>query len=499
MSIDICYRPVYYIGNYAGHMKRLLFSLLSAGIIGALAFGLTQAFFSDTETSTGNVLAAGKLDLKIDNTSYLNHATSSATTWTLDDLTDQLFFNFLDLKPSDEGEDTISIHVDDNDAWACMDMTLTKDDDVDCTEPELADDPSCTDPGAPGNTNDFDGELGGLLNFIFWTDDGDNVLETGEPIIASGSANTVLDEDIILADANENNVGGAPGDPLTGGQTYFIGKAWCFGTLTPNPVAAGGGIDPTVDSGVLCDGSSINNASQTDSVMADISFRAVQHRNNPNFTCSGQQPSITPTPSITVTPTPLACGQADVMLVLDRSGSISGTELGQLKTAAKDFVDALAPTLLGIHVGESSFATTGSLDHHLSENGASVKAAIDLLVASGFTNLKEGIDLAKGEFDNPGDGHDRVDLTSPDKMIIITDGHPNRPLPSSTADDVAKTAADNARAAGVEIFVVGVGSDVNTTYLQNDIADPGAGHYFSVSDYSGLETTLQNLDLCNGG
>ena len=81
-------------------------------------------------------------------------------------------------------------------------------------------------------------------------------------------------------------------------------------------------------------------------------------------------------------------------------------------------------------------------------------------------------------------------------MIVVTDGHPNRPLPSTTADDLAATAADNARLADVEIFVVGVGSDVNTSYLQNDIADPGAGHYFPITNYSDLQTTLQDLDLC---
>ena len=220
------------------NIKRLLLSLFTIGVVTTLVFGITQAFFSDTETSQNNVLAAGKLDLKIDNTSYLNHAVSPTTTWTLKDLTSSdLFFNFNDLKPGDEGEDTISIHVDDNDAWACMEMTLTKNDDNTCTEPELIDDPTCSEP----NSDLLNGELGGLLNFIFWTDDGDNVLEVDEPIIASGSASTVLDSNIVLADSATNNVGGAIGDPLEGGQTYNIGKAWCFGTLTQNPVQAGQG------------------------------------------------------------------------------------------------------------------------------------------------------------------------------------------------------------------------------------------------------------------
>ena len=80
-------------------------------------------------------------------------------------------------------------------------------------------------------------------------------------------------------------------------------------------------------------------------------------------------------------------------------------------------------------------------------------------------------------------------------MIVVTDGHPNRPLPESTADDLAATAADNARSADVEVFVVGIGADVNTTFLQTEIAD-SAAHYYSVADYSELQTTLQNLDLC---
>ena len=146
------------------NIKRLLVSLLTIGVVTSVVFGITQAFFSDTETSTNNILAAGKLDLRVDNTSYLNHVLSETTTWTLRDLTDELFFDFNDIKPGDEGEDTISIHVDDNDAWGCMEMTLTKDDDNTCTGPELIDDSSCNEP----DSDLFDGELGGLLNFIFW-------------------------------------------------------------------------------------------------------------------------------------------------------------------------------------------------------------------------------------------------------------------------------------------------------------------------------------------
>lgn len=488
-------------------MKRILFSLLVVIVTAFLALGISRAFFSDTETSSDNTLQAGELDLEIDNESYYNGLLNQSTTWNLENLTDHLFFNFDDIKPDDYGEDTISLHAD-NDYWACMEMKVTKDDDNTCTEPEKLVDPNCDVPESEPNANNFDGELGGLVNFVWWVDDGDNVLEVGEEsFINISSASASLNQSITLADSNTNLF--EDKGPLLASHIYYIGKAWCFGTLGLAPddqdgfgdvkTPAGDNNDNQTpgepeDGGYTCDGASLNNASQTDVLMGDISFSAFQARHNQGFFCTEPSGTPTSTPTNTPTPTPLACQQADVMLVLDRSGSINSTELGQLKTAAKDFVDALGLSALGIHAGFTSFATTGSLDHHLSDNSATIKTAVDALVSAGFTNLKDGLDLSQGEHANPGDGHDRVDLTSPDKVIVITDGHPNRPLPSATADDVAKTSADAYRAAGAEIFVVGVGSDVNQAYLET-IADD-ADHYYSVSEYSELETTLQDFDLC---
>jgi predicted ribosomally synthesized peptide with SipW-like signal peptide len=40
--------------------------------VGALAAGATGAFFSDTETSTGNTFAAGSLDLRVDSEAHYN-------------------------------------------------------------------------------------------------------------------------------------------------------------------------------------------------------------------------------------------------------------------------------------------------------------------------------------------------------------------------------------------------------------------------------------------
>lgn len=185
--------------------------------------------------------------------------------------------------------------------------------------------------------------------------------------------------------------------------------------------------------------------------------------------------------------------QLDLMLVLDRSGSIDSSELATLKNAANDFVDALAPSNDGVHVGQSSFASTGSLDLHLTGDATSSHAAINALVAGGFTNLKQGIELATGEMDNT-HIHERPSVK--DVMVIITDGEPNRPFPVSLATSSAAIATDAARTAGIEVFVVGVGVSSSTeAYLKTDIADD-ASHYFSASNFAALQTALQSLPLC---
>src|SRR3989338_7821301 len=119
-------------------MKKIITSLGVIIAAAALVVGATTAFLSDTETSSGNTFAAGAIDLKIDNESYYNGVLNELTSWTLADLPNgKLFFNFLDLKPDDEGEDTISLHVNDNDAYLCMDVVLTSNDDNFSNKQEL--------------------------------------------------------------------------------------------------------------------------------------------------------------------------------------------------------------------------------------------------------------------------------------------------------------------------------------------------------------------------
>ena len=80
------------------NMKKILYSLLSIGVIGTIVVFTSNAFFSDIETSTGNLLEAGKIDLLVDSEcTYNGQSSTECGTWDSKDLTSEKFFNFSDV------------------------------------------------------------------------------------------------------------------------------------------------------------------------------------------------------------------------------------------------------------------------------------------------------------------------------------------------------------------------------------------------------------------
>ena len=277
-------------------MKKILLSVSMLAVVATLGIGATNAIFSDDEASTGNTFTAGAVDLTVDNESYYNGQLNEGTSWlqaaNLDDGNgpadgQYLFFNFDDVKPGDWGEDTISLHVNNNDSWLCVDVTLTSNDDNGLTEPESYD----------GDTTDGvgEGELADAIDFKWWADDGDNVYEDDETLLPAGPlGNLAVGETAVVALADSNvNIWGDEG-PLPGDSVRYIGKAWCLGDMAADPVPQDGegktGDNGPLDrgTGFTCDGSGVNNVTQTDSISADIVFYAEQSRHNGEFVCGGE-------------------------------------------------------------------------------------------------------------------------------------------------------------------------------------------------------------------
>lgn len=291
--------------------------LLSGAMIlaaAAVVIGATFAFFSDTETSTGNTFVAGAIDLKIDseahyaglvcneNGQWEEEATGESTrpdligddcegTWIMKDLEEgDIFFSINDIKPGDSGENTISLHVFDNDAWGRMVINNVASLDVTCNEPESedVDDPECIlsspTPGA--------GELQENIQFSIWLDQGvtPGFQENGE----QGEGDNIQ-QCLEQGECEEPTlVTSGPLDP--GGETLNIWEG-----LAPAYIFSGCNGDGSETSdcpGLTSDGhlvgsityyfgldweipDTVGNEVQTDSLSADISFEATQYRNNP--------------------------------------------------------------------------------------------------------------------------------------------------------------------------------------------------------------------------
>lgn len=272
-------------------------------------------FFSDTEQSTGNVIQAGAIDLTVSNHAWYNGIecawddgddryewTSEVTqtdsylasligepcesTWEASDLDGHVFFNLLDLKPGDWEEDTIDLTVDNNDAYACMEIDVTATPENGQTEPEA---------DVDATAGDQEGELQDEINFVWWVDDGDNVLEEDEQNIFGNTTLADLDGAVVaLSDTSQDSIWDGP---LVGETTYYIGKAFCHGDMTLAPVTPGDN-SPADNPGFTCDGASVTNASQTDGVEVSLAFTAIQSRNNGSFTCVDER---IPDPEVTET------------------------------------------------------------------------------------------------------------------------------------------------------------------------------------------------------
>ncbi len=242
-------------------MKKIILSVSIIAVVAAVVFGVTTAFFSDTETSTGNTFTAGALDLKVDNTCYYNKVADGVpncpwadSSWSLTDLQNgvQKFFNFSDIKPGDFGEDTVSLHVD-NDAWLriVIDQAVDTEGNPACTEPESATEYVSETDKCPHAT----GELRPQLLFSIWIDNGAGGKEHGGVAcdnIKNGN------EGIMGIEKRPINAGGETWNP----SAFLLKGTTCFGIAWELPLTVG------------------NNA-QTDVFGFNASFQVQQVRNNP--------------------------------------------------------------------------------------------------------------------------------------------------------------------------------------------------------------------------
>lgn len=256
-------------------MKKIILSLGMLVFVVAVVVGGTGAFFSDTETSTGNTFTAGSIDLSLGSgfSSDSNNANGSGVVVKDTNNAGGVLFEFDDLKPGDKGTVSFELSVESNDAYVCALSTLGD-------TPENG----VIDPEEPDNTTGVNGgELQNYLQFATFDDDNENgVFDAGEPLnvnqYGGGDGNGFTYTQIAgagwvpVADTNYPNTWLVEGS-LTAGEDYSAGFMYCFGDFDSNG-------DCSVPFGADY------NDSQTDGLEGGIEFYSVQTRNNEGFDCT---------------------------------------------------------------------------------------------------------------------------------------------------------------------------------------------------------------------
>jgi Mg-chelatase subunit ChlD len=185
-----------------------------------------------------------------------------------------------------------------------------------------------------------------------------------------------------------------------------------------------------------------------------------------------------------------SCGNAaiDSVVMMDISSSmndkISGsttTKITGAKASAKNFVDILAATTDN-KVSLVSFSHTASVNQTFTTNYSSVKSQIDGLTTGSGTCHECGIIATNAEIA----AHRRSDKKN--AVVLLTDGRANHivgnasTVDSSVAEQKALAAAQAGKTANGTIFyTIGLGSDVNGTFLKQLAESTGGAYYFSPS------------------
>lgn len=197
--------------------RKLLAGLGVVGGAGALGGSGTMAMLNDDESSRGNAITAGKLDLKVEWFEWYNGEQQDCEF--IGDNPGPIF-ELGDVKPGDHGEASIQVTVDHNPAYIWFGGKLRSNAENGLEEPERAVDDSGGDPGE-GN-----GELADRIRATVWRDRYDRrTRNDDERLLASGSLREVLAtlNDGVLLDGDPSSSDSECFEP---GMQPYIGFEW---------------------------------------------------------------------------------------------------------------------------------------------------------------------------------------------------------------------------------------------------------------------------------
>lgn len=182
-------------------------------------------------------------------------------------------------------------------------------------------------------------------------------------------------------------------------------------------------------------------------------------------------------PTQTATSTQL---DRDICLVLDRSGSMRGQKIRDLKRAVSGFLDSLNSTLPQEQVALVSYSTTSRLDERLTNNYATIRTTANGFTANGFTAI--GLALRDG-LRAMNDGRRRP-FALP-IIVLMTDGRHNTGIEPIIP---AQTAAGQ----NITVHTITFGGNADFRRMR-DVASATGGQHFHAPDAAALERIFREI------
>jgi Mg-chelatase subunit ChlD len=177
--------------------------------------------------------------------------------------------------------------------------------------------------------------------------------------------------------------------------------------------------------------------------------------------------------------------ERDVVLVVDRSGSMSGQKFQDLQDAIRVFTDTLATTPVAEHVGLASYSSSASEDAKLTKQLNAISSAMSSMSVGGMTSISGGMQAGAAIME-----HGRSEKFVERTMIVMTDGlHNTGPEPSGIASTLA---ADNVR---IHTVTFGSGADQDR---MRQIASIGGGKHFHALSAAELADAYREIALTLG-
>lgn len=179
----------------------------------------------------------------------------------------------------------------------------------------------------------------------------------------------------------------------------------------------------------------------------------------------------------------------DIVLILDRSGSMAGSPLANLKNGANKFIDIIDESTdgnqdgqigNGSHIGIVSFDGEATQDTQLITSVAVLKSAVNQLTAGGSTNHADAFTEAYQLFDPTS--------TNAKVMVMFTDG-------KTTAGPPPAPIAQAAKAQGVIIYCIGLSGNggIDEQALKDWASDPDSAYVSITPNDEELEKIFADL------